>query len=316
MTTTLTRPRVTTGDLLRVAWQRHRALVLVSTVLVVAAAVTIAFAGARTDAVLGSLPGFVLRVLWEPRDVNLLFGAAVAVFWGAPLVAREHEARTALVAWGQDVPPGRWLTGQVALLGAVASCLAAVLWLAEVQLVDKIRELSDDRLYQPFTTWFEVAPQLLVSYALFGFALGAATGTLLRRTLPSMAVALVVFGGARLAVMEWGREHFLPPVRTFEPWSDDHRSQVTDHALYVDSGYADANGVPIDYQDAWGCGDRVGSAGQLDCLKANGVAGHYADFQPVDRLDLFRWIEAGVFLVLAAGLLALAWYWVGRARRV
>jgi len=312
--TTLTRPKVTFADLLWVAWRTHRTLILASTVLTLAVVASVLWSTATAEYGPAGLPGVYFRLFWQPREINLLFGAAIAVFWGAPLVAREHEARTSLVAWGQDVSATRWLTGQVALLGAVAACLAAMVWLSELHMVGEIRELSQNRLYQPFTSWFEVAPQVQIGYALFGFALGVAAGVLVRRTLPAMGIALVVFGVVRVQFMNWPRAHLLPPVHSFEAWSDNYRDQVPDYAMYVASGYADANGVPIG-DHTWTC-DQSSPSAQLDCLKSNGVAGHYADFQPLERLGLFQWIETGIFVVLAAGLLVPAWWWLGRARRV
>jgi hypothetical protein len=313
--TTMTKPKVTSADLLWVAWRGHRTRILATAVLVAFVVAGILWSIAMSEAGPSGLPRVYFWLLEQPRELNLLFGAAIAVFWGAPLVAREYEARTNLVAWGQDVSATRWLTGQVVLLGVLASCLAVVMWLSEQLMTSKIRELSGDRLYMPFVNWFEVAPQLQIGYALFGFALGVAAGVLVRRTLPAMGIALVVFGVVRIAVMEWGRAHLLPPVHTFEAWNAVYQPQVPDYAMYVGSGYADANGVPVAYQDSWNCGGRFGVE-PLECLKANGVAGHYAEFQPIERLGLFQWIETGIFLVLAAGLLVLAWYWVKRARRV
>jgi hypothetical protein len=313
--TTLTRPKVTSVDLLWVAWRTHRTLILASAALTVAVVASVLWSTATAEDGPTGLPAAYFRLFWQPREINLLFGAAIAVFWGAPLVAREHEARTNLVAWGQDVSATRWFTGQVALLGAVAACLAAMVWSSELHMTSAIRELSDNRFYQPFTSWFEIAPQLQIGYALFGFALGVAAGVLVRRTLPAMGIALVVFGVVRVQFMNWPRAHYLPPVHTFEAWNDNYHDQVPDYAMYVSSGYADANGVPIGYQDGWGCGG-LASAENLDCLKANGVAGHYAEFQPLERLGPFQWIETGIFVVLAAGLLVLAWTWLKRARRV
>ncbi|MEO6083120.1 MAG: hypothetical protein ABIQ18_08435 [Umezawaea sp.] len=313
--TTLTKPKVTFADLLWVAWRGHRTLILATAALVVFVVAGVLWSIETSETGPSGLPGVYFRVFWQPQEINLLFGALIAVFWGAPLVAREYEARTNLVAWGQDVSATRWLTGQVALLGAVASCFAVVVWLSEQHLTNKIRELSTNRIFTPFTSWYEVAPQLQIGYALFGFALGVAASVLVRRTLPAMGIALVGFGVVRVAVIELARPHLLPPVHTFEAWSAVYQPQVPDYAMYVASGYADANGVPITYRDDWGCGVRTGAA-QLDCLKANGVAGHYAEFQPLERLGVFQWIETGIFLVLAAGLLVLAWYWVKRARRV
>ncbi len=311
--TTVTKPRVSWGDLLWVAWRRHRAVVLVTAGLVAAAAAVMVFAGVATDQELSSLPAFYFRLLWDPLYFNLLFGAAVAVFWGAPLLAREHEARTNLVVWGQDVRGTRWLAGQVALLGVAATAFATVVWLSTEDMVNSLREASGNRFNQPFTAWFEVAPQVQIGHTLFGFALGVAAGAVTRRVLPAMALALIGFTVVRMVVVQWVRAYYLPPVRTFQPWDSPYEGQVPDYALYVANGNADANGVPIVDQNV-DC--RGGWDAQVECLKANGVAGTYSDFQPLERLGLFQWIEAGIFLVLAAALLVLAWSWVKRAHRV
>jgi hypothetical protein len=56
-------------------------------------------------------------------------------------------------------------------------------------------------------------------YAVFAFALAAAAGLLIRRTLPAMAVTLVGFIAARLAVTYWIRPHYMSPVTTTLPLS-------------------------------------------------------------------------------------------------
>ncbi|MFD9737896.1 hypothetical protein [Umezawaea sp. NPDC059074] len=313
--TTVTRAKVTFADLLWVAWRRHRTLILATTALTAVAVLGMVRTIDASETGPTGLIGVYFRLFWQPQEVNLVFGAAIAVFWGAPLVAREHEARTSLVAWGQDVPATRWLTGQVALLGGLASCLAAAVWLTERYLTGRIHEVSNGAFYEPFTSWFEVSPQLQIGYALFGLAVGVAASVLVRRTMPAMGIALVVFGVARVGVIRWARPYLVPPVHTFEPFGNEYKFQVPDYAMYVSSGYADANGVPLAYQESWNCG-RVGSVENFECVKAHGVAGHYADFQPLERLGLFQWIETGIFVVPAAGLLVLAWWWLGRARRV
>ena len=315
--TTMTKPRVTLVDLLWVAWRRHRSLILATTGLVALAALLMVWTGlalpSRMDHL--SLPSFLL--MDQLYSADMFFGAVVGVFWGAPLVSREYEQRTNLVVWSQDVSGSRWLVGQVSLLGAVAACLAAVVGPATGFLLDSVRGTTGGsyRLFQSDS--FEAVPHVQIGYTLFAFALGVAAGTVTRRTLPAMAITAVGFLGVRVVLAWWGREHYLPPVHTFEAWSPpgvDYVPQVPPDALYVASGYADVNGVPIGDHD-WNCAGR-NAVEQLDCLKANGVAGHYAEFQPVERLDLFRWIETGIFLVLAAGLLVLAWWWLKQARRV
>jgi hypothetical protein len=49
-----------------------------------------------------------------------------------------------------------------------------------------------------------------IGYAVFALAVGLTAGTLLRRTLPAMAVTLAVFIAARMAVQFWLRGHLAP----------------------------------------------------------------------------------------------------------
>lgn len=53
--------------------------------------------------------------------------AAVGVFWGAPLVARELEAGTHRLVWAQSVSRSRWLASKLGLIGLTAVAGAALL---------------------------------------------------------------------------------------------------------------------------------------------------------------------------------------------
>ncbi|PRY43818.1 hypothetical protein [Umezawaea tangerina] len=312
--TTVTKTRVGGGDLLWVAWRTHRTSILVTSGLVALAAVGMAVVSRYFVAWASSLNYPTYRVLEQFSSIGLLFALAAGMFWGAPLVAREYELRTHLLAWGQDVSASRWLAGQVALLGAVTACLAALAGVVSGVMLERVPKMGVDTIRVFERNVFEAAPQVQVGCALFAFALGVAVGALTRRTLPAMAITGIGFLGVGEVLARWGREHYLPPVRSFEAWSPVHHPLVPFTALPVDSGYADANGVPMGDQD-WGCGGRNGIE-PVECLRAHGAAGRYADYQPAERVELFRWIESGIFLVLAAGLLLLAWYWLRRARRV
>jgi ABC-type nitrate/sulfonate/bicarbonate transport system ATPase subunit len=46
----------------------------------------------------------------------MLYAAVIAAFWAAPLVSREYEQGTHLLAWSQDVAPSRWLAGKATAL--------------------------------------------------------------------------------------------------------------------------------------------------------------------------------------------------------
>jgi hypothetical protein len=53
--------------------------------------------------------------------------AVVGVFWGAPLITREIEARTLPLAWNQSVTKTRWLAVKLALIGLASMATAGLL---------------------------------------------------------------------------------------------------------------------------------------------------------------------------------------------
>ncbi|SRR5579875_106588 len=64
------------------------------------------------------------------------------------------------------------------------------------------------------TIWpfYDIRGIVLPAYALFSFVLGFAAGILLRRTVPAMAIALVVFIVMRILIEVFWRPYFLPPL--------------------------------------------------------------------------------------------------------
>ncbi len=119
-----------------------------------------------------------------------LLMVVIGVLVGAPLVAREVEQRTQLVAWTQSISRRRWyaikvavLTGGLALTGLVAG-------------------FANDRAQIPLTSggltssrwiWFFSIDLAPAAEAVLAFALATALGAYLRRTLPAIGAALVGF---------------------------------------------------------------------------------------------------------------------------
>jgi hypothetical protein len=140
----------------------------------------------------------------------VLFG----MFWGAPLVARELETGTFRMAWTQSVTRKRWLTvrlGVGALTSmAVAGLLSLILtwWFSPI---DRIQLNSLD------PSMFGVRGIAPVGYAAFAFMLGVTAGVLLRRTVPAMAVTLVAFTAARLAVTYYVRPYLMGSLHVISP---------------------------------------------------------------------------------------------------
>jgi hypothetical protein len=250
----------------------------------------------------------------------------LGVFWGGPLVARECETGTSQFAWMQGVSRTRWLTITVGwvLLAAAAwggAVSALVTWWSSP--VNSL-ELQN---FQP--SQFDIQGIVPIGYAVFAVALGITAGALLRRTLPAMAITLVVFTFLRLVVSEDFRSHYLTPVtKTFSFVQHARAVLPTGSYWMVSSGLVGPNG-PV-RSGPLGSGPTLSFAGvripisempsacrnllfQSPTKSANGFGpcmaarGYHAvlSYQPAGRYWAFQGIETGIFLVLAGALIAL-----------
>lgn len=273
-------------------WRQHRwALAATAGLVLFAAPLLISLDGQAN----GGMP---LSAFYA-QLVQTAFGAVIGAFWGAPLVAREFEDRTNYVAWGQDVAPERWLAGKVAVL-AVAAVLLAV----PMGIGDGYPGEQNDQ------TWamFEADPLLQVGYVLFGLAAGVLAGLLVRHTLTAMAFTLAAFVGVRMLLSLGARDHYLPTVRALAPVGE--MAPLPDGAELVSSGYLDTRGSVMSVPTQ--CVELPRPAG---CIRTNGGAQSYYDFQPVDRVPFFRVTEFVICLGLAVGLFAFAYLRLRRGWR-
>jgi hypothetical protein len=277
--------------MLWITWRQHRAaLVGTAAVTVVIGALLLWMdrdvreltdACAQHDCITGvaGALGEQLRYLRALLVVGQpVLAGLIAVFWGAPLLAREYEQRTNLLVWSQDVSVLSWLGRKVALLGAAAVVLSVGLAAASWRLVEAMKaaqglEMDD---YGALELW----PPTQVTYTLFGFALGLAVGLVARRTVLAMGTALVVFAAVRLVVaytVLW----WLPPLRL--------RVTGLDHQAPLPAGAYFLNG------------DSPGD----DLI-----------YQPIERLATFRWLEVTTYALLTLALAGVAWTLVRRETRV
>jgi hypothetical protein len=158
------------------------------------AAVRASFLG--TDRTQFGLLGFL--VLFVP--------AALGVFLGAPLVARELESGTHRLAWTQSVSRTRWLAVKIAMVGLAGMAVAGLTSLVVTWWAHPL-----DRVRMDQYGFFDQRGVVPVAYAAFAIALGVACGILLRRTLPAMAATLAGFVAVRLGFSYYVRAHLLPP---------------------------------------------------------------------------------------------------------
>jgi ABC-type transport system involved in multi-copper enzyme maturation permease subunit len=248
--------------------------------------------------------------------VIMTLGAPVLVglFWGAPLVAAELEAGTTQFAWMQSVTRKRWLTVKIgwmllaaAIWGGVISAL--VTWWSGPNNAEQLNAFVPGR--------FDLMGLVPVAYSLFAMALGIAAGALVRRVLPAMAITLAGFIAVRVAVTLWLRPHYLSAVTVFYKVT----SGFTPPGSFwkVASGILGPNGqainqntngivfdgIPTAYLPA-SCG-RPGPGAitpPASCVQAAVHFRAFLTYQPADRFWTFQGIETGIFLVLAAALIA------------
>ena len=261
---------------------------------------------------LGTGPLNTLTVL--TLAVPLLFG----MFWGGPAVARERETGTVQFAWTQSVTRRRWLsakTGWLLLVAAVfGGAVAGIVtwWYAPVNAMKQGQFLPG---------YFDIQGLVPIGYAVFAVALGIAAGTLIGRSLPALAVTGGVFLAIRLAVTYWVRVHYVPAVTTVYSVTRSLPSTGANWklaqgvvlpsgqfstSLNVGPGYIIGGGVPAPCQSDTG---QISSA--LACMARLGYRS-YATYQPGYRFWPFQFIETGIFVALAAALIAVTFFVVRR----
>lgn len=248
--------------------------------------------------------------------------ALIGVFLGAPLVAHEIETGTVGFAWTQSITRKRWLYTKIGW-----TLLAAAVWggvvAALVTWWSGPRNALMQNAFQPNT--FDLQYIVPIGYAVFATALGICAGTLLRRTLPAIAIVLGGFIGMRLWVSQDLRQHFMTPVTTY--FNLLHPFSPPAGSLQLSSGTVNAagqalvsnspltymyNGIPVNVlPDA--CqkliNQKPGSATQMhavaSCINNAGIRG-VVTYQPADRFWAFQGIETGIYLLVAAVLVFVA----------
>jgi hypothetical protein len=230
------------------------------------------------------LVAFTAMLLLVPkRDRNLaevidyltvVVPVLIGVFWGAPLLAKEFEDGTNGLIWTQCVTRRGWLTSNLAW-----TVLAAAAWGAAVTAVVtwwSLSKISLGGLSRLSQGPFDIQGIVPVAYSVFAVVLGLAVGAMVRRLLPAMAATLATFAAVRIVIAVLVRPHFMSPISKVVPTAIGPGAMPSGSWLISNPVSAGSNGTLLTYQ-------------------------------PVDRFWAFQGIETGIFIVLAAGLVALAY---------
>ena len=265
----------------------------------------------------------------------ILAPAIIGIFWGAPLVAREFEAGTHDLAWNQSVTRTRWLAVKLTVGGLAAMAVTEGLSLMQAWWAAPIGRavgrggtgtgIAGTGRFSPLV--FATHGITPLGYAAFAFALGVTAGVLIRRTVPAMAITLVIFAAAQLAIPLGIRPHLFTPHHTTTAigrdvsLSTDPQSNFTlttgslpgqPGAWILSSGAVDAAGNPVGTAPV-ACTQAVqnSASSALDCLASHGTR-IAVTYQPASRYWAFQWTETTIHLALA---LALAGYCFRRLNR-
>jgi hypothetical protein len=138
--------------------------------------------------------------------VPVLLGA----FVGAPLISRELETGTFRFAWTQGAGRTRWAVSTLVLpallLTAVTGAFTALFWWYFRPF------LADGQVSEFLPLAFGLLGVVFAAWTLFAYALAAFAGTLFRRTIPAMAVTLIVYIVLAIATATVIRPHYAAPV--------------------------------------------------------------------------------------------------------
>ena len=312
-------------------WRQYRVPGAIAVALFAAAAAAILVDGfqmaAHWHSILVACPGnsaclqqqgpLVNGVVSDLPYLSMIVPAVLGILWGAPLVAHELESRTSDFAWAQSVTRTRWLAVKAGwLLLAAAACGGAIAALT-TWWSGPINALSASA----FTPGqFDTQGIVPIGYAVFAMALGIVAGTVARRTLPAIAVTLGGFIALRLVISGSVRPHYLAAVTTYYNVTGSFtppgqvwvlaQGAVSKTGVVVPAGWGSLyNALPASCQKLLpGNGGPVPKSGSplsavFSCMQAHGWRG-FATYQPASRYWPFQGIETGMYVLLAAALIA------------
>lgn len=271
---------------------------------------------------------------FDPRLFDPALAALVAMFWGAPLLAAEHEQHTNQLVWSQDVSPLRWLVAKLTVLGGTVVVLSTLLTLLVHDQI--VRGYHADDWPPPWDApfgivGFEAWVPLAIAYALFGLVFGVAVGAIWRRTIIATPVTLIGFGAIRYLIAAqlrpWLLGHLIPPIHytipltTWPPTPSQLASQpgMNDYVVNSNLGLTKTGQMvqlPVPNTCWFADGNGTDPDAYVDCMRAKGIVAFGEDYQPYDRLISFHLAELAIYVVLIAACLGFVMWTMRRKASV
>jgi hypothetical protein len=270
----------------------------------------------------GGMPGFLYRA---GLILVLLLPALVGLFWGAPLIAREFEGGTQRLVWNQSVTRRRWLAVKLAGVAAAAAVLGGLASLAIGWWAAPLDRLHQNRMEPDIFAARGVVP---VACAVLAVVVGVTLGLVVRRTVPAMALTLLVVVAAQVASPLLLRPHLSTPMTYTKALTSADIGGLQIHnskSVHVDARVP-MSGAWVLHNDAItssgavftgppnpaACGPAAAFKACPEWLSTLGLRVRVV-YMPPDRFWRLQWRESGVLLAVA-GLLSLGCFWWIRRR--
>jgi ABC-type multidrug transport system permease subunit len=320
------------ADLAWLTWRQHRTVVIAG--LVIAAAVTgsTLYVAARITAISqecgnarcpdGSAQAALLRGSFGLATLStyltlvvMLLPLLAGMFIGVPLLAREHEQRTLLLAWSQDVTPQRWLWTKLAVLGATTAAAGAAVSAAAGHLAHVVSTATGQSLFSGNA--FLVTGMLPLMQSVVWLVVGVALGAAFRRTLPAIFTALIGYGAAYLLV-ERVYPSFMAPLTALTPLGGGQGpAGAGANSLVVENSSGtiyDVSGHPVSpaLQSLCQSANDLPKSQVNPCLAPQRHLMTLLRYQPGSRIPDFHLILIGGYLGLAAIAAVILWWLVRR----
>jgi hypothetical protein len=265
--------------------------------------------------------------------VMYLAPALIGLFWGAPLIARELETGTYRLAWNQSVTRSRWTLGKVGLGGLASVVFAGLLslmvtwWASPINTALNYGSGSSAVSSRMEPLVFAARGVAPLGYAAFAFTLGVTLGVLLRRTVPAMALTLVLFAAVQFLMPALVRPHLLPAQQVTAPYNPRSGGELTisngGRMMLVENASVPGAWI-ISNQTVTPAGNVFTGPATSACLgEANSpcmnwlASKHlrqFVTYQPASRFWPLQLIETAIYFVLAGGLGLLCAWQVRRKR--
>jgi hypothetical protein len=242
----------------------------------------------------------------------------IGLFVGVPVLAREHEQRTLVLAWSQDVSPNRWLWTKLGLLGLFVAGVTAVIAGVSDHLEHLETQVARGSLfsYLPFLN----TGMLPVVISVCWFVVGAALGAAIRRTLPAVFAVIAGFIGLTYLV-QWRYPTLVKPLFAQVPAG----RVLLGNALIVHGGMIQYGDGPSNLFEPSGhslsgaellhlCPPENDGGGRMAACFTDHRLELHLQYQPGSRIPEFHLLVAAGYLGLTALALVALWWMVRRTQ--